>query len=1841
MQAPHATSPTDVELLDELGRGVHSVVYRARRQSRYYAVKVPLYGDLEHLEKVAQSFLREATALARVRHPALPAVMEVGWSNQVPYLVMELVAGETLASRLRSGPLSESEAVEAALQLTEALLSIHRAGLVHHDVSTSNILFDAHTDAVRLIDFGFAQSAPLSGRAPVRALPAQRGELTGPEVDLFALGCVLFECVTALSPFLGVDPQPMLERRGDHRDLKPRLSRPFAEVLRKLLRIDGEIPYDDAAHLLEDLRHLGDGKRARAADSPGLRLATTAPVALVGRDRELDRLRLAWRTSRARQGQVVLVRGASGTGKTRLIQAFIDEVIEASDSCFVYKCTQGFHEPFAWVRRLIHDYLLRFESLPAVEQGTAHRKFVELAGDAAPLLRVLSSRLGRILPDTGPAPRGDGAEEIFAEGLAEFLLKLLNESAPSTVIVDDVQWLDPGSRSVLSRLSDRDGARALIVLAARDDEEYWAQVGRLTRAFNPEHVWELSLEPLHENLVAQLIDAYLGNQPYDLELLRFVSTVGDQTPLSVLEVLRTLLEHGALVPNWGKWRFDTERAARLGVPRHGLELLARRVQSIRPTTAEILTAAAVLGNSFSHELLSEICNVSEQEASTALVEASSANLVETVGEEYRFVHDSVRDVLLDQVEESRLRWLHQQAGDALRRTLEGGGRFGSEPATPASSIPAVKMSLVYAVASHYAAGLHDEHPDRVLETCTAAGKLAFDTYDNELALRYFQEAEQAAVRLSTSLPLEIRLLVADAHLRTGDVETSIQQFGQIAELAADPVVRARTLSRIAFAQAHHDRESVWGTLERAFKTLGARPPSGGLLALFVGVLWWLRWLLWRSTKSNDLSERRVLEVLCGLYYQVGRLASLSGKVGHMVEVSLRGLVPAERLGPSGALCNAYLMYSFVAIGVGARQTSRRYLQRAEQLADDLRNPVVYAHMLQAQAAVLAWAGDISGCVRAGARSMAEYGRWRELSEFCITVYNQQQIEGLRGRCREAWRWIALAISRLNKHEGPPITVEFIEDSARPALMALGRERETDAVLSRLRETKRTKVPRAISAMESYGAHVRLFTECGRLDEGFEALVESVRAKRFDPKRVHLEMTEYYVHVAHARVHAVLRATGEERAEKLKHLNEALSDLTLAARIPLLMAHTHAVAAFCAFFHGHAAKAKRLLARAEQLGEQEAAPWVLYSVHRCRAHLARSQGELEAAQDQARLAEALAKEHRLAYRLRWIREEFQLRASTRGTGEESSLSSSAPSPLSLHADGTQHRSRAYLRSLVRIDQQTELGREQQAKTVIDELIETLSADRGFLFLAHSWPDANESDDSNSERRVSLRVVTFPSETGRDEQLDLVAARNVRGADVSDTDYDPALVEDVFTVSEPDGIGDSELSIATLASFQGKAVIVAPLIMRQQRIGVVYLDRPRRLWPFSDQDRDTLVALADQVPLVFELGRSLRARGRAEQTQRSQEKLEAIGRLAGGIAHDFNNMLSVIVSSTEQILGEGLAANVVEETTTIQSAATRARDLTRQLLSFSRGQYLNLQVVDLNQLVHRLEPIFRRLIGASELELQLSPDLCHVEVDPAQIDQVLTNLVVNAGDAMTKSGVLRIHTRTVKITDGRDDPRGLRSGTYARIEVSDTGEGMDATTLRHVFEPFFTTKAARSGTGLGLATAYGIITQSGGHIAVESRLGRGTTFTILLPAAKHRTPTLSPAADAKPKQKQTILLVDDEPLVRKATARLLRSLDYEVLVAESGETALSIVNQRQAGIDLVLTDVVMPEMNGLDLARELSRLSPSLKVLFMSGFTDGVLAERGVLKPGVMYLQKPIQREALASCLQNALGLERPN
>jgi signal transduction histidine kinase/ActR/RegA family two-component response regulator len=383
----------------------------------------------------------------------------------------------------------------------------------------------------------------------------------------------------------------------------------------------------------------------------------------------------------------------------------------------------------------------------------------------------------------------------------------------------------------------------------------------------------------------------------------------------------------------------------------------------------------------------------------------------------------------------------------------------------------------------------------------------------------------------------------------------------------------------------------------------------------------------------------------------------------------------------------------------------------------------------------------------------------------------------------------------------------------------------------------------------------------------------------------------------------------------------------------------------------------------------------------------------------------------------------------------------------------------------------------------------------------------------------------------------------------------------------------------------------------------------------------------------------ARLQQQEQQQQAQKMEAVGRLAGGIAHDFNNLLTGILSYSDLILQELRPSDPIRaDVEQIRDAGQRAAGLTRQLLAFSRRQLLQPKVVSLNATVSELEPMLERLLGTDvTLETELDPTLGNILADPAQVEQVLVNLVLNAREAMPGGGRLKLSTANVQL-DSAPSPRddGSQSGAYVSITVSDTGIGMDPSTQARIFEPFFTTKPGSSGRGLGLSTVHGIVEQSGGHITVESAAGQGASFTIYLPRYWGPEAPIG-TADQRTAEvgTETLLLVEDEAAVRASVRRLLEWHGYTVLEARNGADALRIYEANESGIDLVLTDIVMPEMGGQELIERLRARHPGLRVLFMSGYTERAFTSNGAMPPSTGFVEKPFTVETLMRRLREVL------
>jgi len=434
-----------------------------------------------------------------------------------------------------------------------------------------------------------------------------------------------------------------------------------------------------------------------------------------------------------------------------------------------------------------------------------------------------------------------------------------------------------------------------------------------------------------------------------------------------------------------------------------------------------------------------------------------------------------------------------------------------------------------------------------------------------------------------------------------------------------------------------------------------------------------------------------------------------------------------------------------------------------------------------------------------------------------------------------------------------------------------------------------------------------------------------------------------------------------------------------------------------------------------------------------------------------------------------------------------------------------------------------------------------------------------------------------------------------------------------------------------------------VKRKQRIPTFETVRQRKDGRLIDVSMSiTPIAIrSGEVNSSSQISRDISRIKQLERQYQQSQKMEAIGRLAGGVAHDFNNLLTVVKGYCVLLL-DGLDAGgdswtMVNE---IRIAGERAATLTRQLLAFGRQQVLQPRVLDLNDIVRDMETMLRRLIGEDIIvALDLDPALRQVKADPGQIQQVLMNLAVNARDAMPAGGKLTIETRNVVLDEAFCDLHpGVQPGACSLLAVSDSGTGMDEETKNRMFEPFFTTKDVGKGTGLGMATVLGVIQQSGGYIEVDSEVGRGTTIKTYLRqvSAPIERVTPQPEAVAHSEHHETVLLVEDDDAVRALAKRILISCGYQVLEAANGQAAIDLANRYQGEIDLLASDVIMPHMSGQQLAEELVKLRPGLKVLFLSGYTDDAMIRQGLLTAGFAFLQKPFTSASLSQHVRAVLA-----
>jgi signal transduction histidine kinase/CheY-like chemotaxis protein len=1756
----------EVTLLEELGRGPGSIVFRGLHHGTGCTVKLP---SDRPATPSAEAFEQDLLQFARLSRAGLPRVVQIGATDDTAYAILDEAEGEPLAQLLQRS-LSEHTALQVGLKLVACLRQLHDAGVVHGDLTLEHIVLSSDGTQLSLLDRGSV------------ARPAQ----FDPRVDTQALGAVLRECARHAEP----------QGTGALRLMR------LAEELALAERVD----LATATAELETCLSSGF-KRNSAYPAPSVESLASLPVPAAHPRRarsELVQLQRAWdRAVHGQSGVVIGVLGAAGSGKTRLLAAFLDSLSSHDVPVLSVRCRNSDWAPFSALKRLLDGHLAGLAALEPSRRAEIEASLRTAAGPLASRARLLSPRLAELFRDA-PITIGEGdAQQVFVAGMADFLAKYLEWSGRSVVVIDDVHWLDASSRLVLSRLASRVCPQGhMFVCGARDDTESREPLERFRAALLPEFIETLRLGSLTVDDASQVIAEYLGLDRTPAELADQLTQLSDGTPLCLLELLRSTLERGLLKPLAGSWHLDAAQVQSMRLPASSRALIEQRLAKLDPVELRVLRAAAVLRDHIDVKLLARVADLGQADVQHALDCTVSARLLELDPDGvYGFVHDTVWEALLRELPDDARRGLHQQVADVL--FADGGEGADFE----------------YEVARHHAAGLVASDPARVFETNRRAARRALEACDDALALSFLRPAEQAAELAGLYPGRELFVQLAETYLRTGDTQQSLAYFERALVCSKPGFERAHVRGRMAWI--HHfnaNATACHDALEIALAESGKHYPANHAGGLVMAAGRWaagsLRGVLLerfaprRKRTRQDPASQSEAQALCQLYTECFRVAFDSGSpFGVMTSVlSLAG--SSRELQPCRAVVHADLLMALFFSTLGLSQIAQARFERAEQMARELGDPIAQTLVHAVLHAITGWRGDLAESEREAKLCVDERGHWMELGELCYVCFALYGVEIARGRPEAALAWIERAVERVRQNGRAPAIFALIEDAAIVTRIMLGREREIRSLERRLRFVEHAELKHdGYFHVLLYQTRVQRFTETGNLGAEFEALVDEFDALQLNPRHVHLLVTAYYAHVAHARVHQCLRAESGARAALLPKLERACRDLAAAGgRVKNSEGHLYVVRAAQRFFLGDLAGAKRLAADAEHVAEQHGWPWVMWAASRLRAHMLRAEGDEAAARDRARIAALWAQRYGQQSRLRFICEEFAIDDVPGAFGR---TDVDAPS------------TRRNLDALARISEANsrELGAERQARLILDELLEALAAERAFLFMRSSEP-------------------------GR--PFSLAAGRRAGAGDLAASEkYDRGLVEQVYAT------GQTQLLEGAPGDRAGteRACIAVALVSREQAVGVLYLDRPEVEGSFRSEDAALLQALAHQVSLALELGSSLREREQLQHTLQQAQTMEAIGRLAGGIAHDFNNILAAIqyaASSLVVLAAQGKVGR--EDLEDIQGAARRGADLTRQLLGLSRGKTSPPppRRIVLGEAVRDLLPMLRRLVRHDvRIIVELASESLAIMADLSQIERVLMNLCQNASDAMPHGGSITIRIAPLALEHGACAVAGT---SHVLLSVADTGTGMNDEVRSRLFEPFFTTKANHRGTGLGLANVYTIVQHCQGTIEVTSELGAGSCFRISLPRTP--APEQAPAplrflSEVRPtaaaNSSKAILVVDDDDAVRRMVVRTLELGGFRVLAAPNGQAALRIADSHGGLFNLVVTDMHMPGMDGSQLGRALLERDPGLKLLYLSGDASDALEESGLLSRDAAFLHKPFPPDLLLSQVRAALSDEVPS
>ncbi|EIV92440.1 diguanylate cyclase [Frankia sp. QA3] len=1452
-----------VLIREELGRGAYSVVYRAEREGRNYAVKVPLRAVARD-ESVVRAFAREATILACINQPNIARVRAAGHTADHPFLIMDLVEGDSLKSRIAAGPLGVAETTRVARDVASALSEAHRRGLVHQDVKPANIMIGPDGKAT-LLDFGLMTRA--GGQPQDRAVgtvlfgaPEQTGMLrrpVEPRSDLYALGAVIYTCLAGSPPFEAGDtaellrlhavatPRPLTQVRAD-------VPAQLAAVVARLLAKDPDDRYQSALDVVAALAPLTPGVAGpsqptggRAAAAGASETDTRVRCRHIGRRNERAVLRQAWTRCLAGERGVVTVVGEAGAGKTFLIQDLLASQGTADGPVILRgRCAASVSAPLALLHDLIDGYFRGLAAVPESRRRDLVARAVSAAGTDAALLARVHPLLARALGVDRAAGEPEAGEPRFRSAAVGFLSRLAIRSRGMVIWVDDAHWLGPTDRRVLEDLTASTDPAPLLIINSTRDPSLRVAAGSAT-------AWDITLGPLNEHEVAEVIRDYLG-EITDRAFARDVSVRSSGNPLAVAEYVRAVIDAGLVRPDWGRFTLDRTGLDSLPLPEEVLDLIRHRVNALSPTAASVLGVAAVIGRGFELALLTAASGRTSAAISMATAEAEAHQLAAcSRNGTWSFVHDCVHEALLSTMSPQERTAAHRRVVEVLDADS---ARADGRP---------------YELARHAIAG--QIAPDRRFRLTAAAAAAALATPAPYEAVAFYRAAQTAADEAGLEPDADFEEGFALASARTLAPADARTHFTRALRSQSDPRRRARAFLELAGVEfAEFRTAAALEYVHRGLAEIGRGIPANPAATAAVSVGRWAVGMAcrrpWTGFGRARGDRRELHEIRCRLY-EIGILSEwVSGRVGPMLAFMMSAVGPSQRLGSGEEYLRTHGCFILVAADFRRARVVERGVTRLRDLVADSDDPVLRAEAFLYTSAALLFLGRNVAGERDSEDTFRRASRWIETFFFTSSYSILVRSLALRGHDREAWNSCEI------RPHGDRVQADLATLRARlartlryppvphPGLGALDAEPEAERL-------RRYLICSDVAELE---------IEDDEFGPAFDAAVEAGDAVFLHPWRVPGFFRKFWITKARGRLEQARAAPpGPVRAQRRRAAQRALREARSAGAYPPFAADLRILRAIDRQLAGDHAGALDLLDAAERTARTLDLPRVRFDALLERARCLRALDESDRASIEAELAAKVAARYGWIGREHKVYREFEL--TERGLSFAEATGAASPATAS--------RDRRRLDAVLQVS--AAAGRETTPESVatvaLDEIISILGADRALLLL----PDpADRERDAGRLRLYAERHAEQDDDLGPDE--------GVRGIATTVVERVQAEQQPLVVTGTDEG---AALGSQSAVQFGLRSILAAPVPFDEGRSGVIYVDSRVAKGLFNEEDARILITLAKQVGLSLSMAEAARLQAVVAAERRQRDLAETMRNVT---------LQATSTLNTREILGRVLAA-----------------------------------------------------------------------------------------------------------------------------------------------------------------------------------------------------------------------------------------------------------------------------------------------------------------------------------------------